>query len=216
MVANRPSSWYAHPVITHSGEYSFVVAACVSGATTVGLTSRITDVTPASLSRAIIWGACACASVVACVVSSGASNAFTTGFGTPFFRLLVEVVEVELVAAARRRLVDDTEGAGLLLEPGVAGVLRLLAGHLGAEPLGDVGRVQVGVLAGPAVRLLGEVVLLRARAAERHHDLLRCHLGDEHVPTGRRDDREGFQLGDAHRAGALRRLVGAGVRDERH
>ena len=86
MVANRPSSWYAHPVITHSGEYSFVVAACVSGATTVGLTSRITDVTPASLSRAIIWGACACASVVACVVSSGASNAtFTTGFGTPFF-----------------------------------------------------------------------------------------------------------------------------------
>ena len=72
--------------MTHSGENSFAVAAFVSGPTTVGLASSSTDVTPASFSFAIICGACACASVIACVASSGDVNAtFTAGFGTPFF-----------------------------------------------------------------------------------------------------------------------------------
>jgi hypothetical protein len=77
-------SWYPQPARSHSGKYSFAVAALVSGGPAVVPTSKTTDVTPASLSLAAIVGACSWTAWVAAAVSSGTVNAtFVATLPTP-------------------------------------------------------------------------------------------------------------------------------------
>ncbi len=182
--ANRLSSWYCHPVMIHSGEYSFAVAAFVIGATIVVVPIRMTEVTPESLSFATSVGACSWAAAVWAPdeeSAGGVARDLDRELGHALLgEVCLELVEVDGGPGRRRDGVEEAELPRLRLEVGVAGEPCLLAGDLLAEPGGDVLRLQVGVVAGESVGLLREVGGLVPGRAEGHHDLALGDLGGEH------------------------------------